>query len=170
MLLPEETVYRPVLVPEFAGAAGVLFEEDTDAAVLEQGHGRVYRRPVKEQYGVLPSLAFVVADKDAHIAAFHRVGYAVQEYVAAVASIGGSNAKHVAVAGIGFHAFPAALGAPSLTPIAGMVIPTGTALAGANEYAPVGEFHQFGLIPTAIGHIGHLPCVTVVVAVGHKVV
>ena len=35
LLLPEEAVGGPVLVPEFAGAVGVLFEEDTDTTVFE---------------------------------------------------------------------------------------------------------------------------------------
>jgi len=38
-LLPDEAVGGPVLVPQLAGAVGVLFEEDAYAAVFEQGEG-----------------------------------------------------------------------------------------------------------------------------------
>ena len=38
VLLPEEAIDGPVLVPELAGAVGVLLEEYAHAAVLEQGH------------------------------------------------------------------------------------------------------------------------------------
>ena len=169
-LLVEEAVEGPVLVPKLAGAVGVLFEEDTYAAVLEQGEGGIDRGTVEEQHGVLPGGAFVVADEDAYIAALHRVGHAVQEYVATVAAVGGCNAQHVAVAGIGLHAFPTALGAPGLAAVGGVVVASGSALSHADEHAPVGEFHEFGFVAAAVGAVGHLPGVAVVIAIDYKVV
>lgn len=71
VLLPQEAVHGPVLIPELACAGGVLFEEDTHAAVFQQGHGGVDRGAIEEQHRVLPSVAFIVADEDAHVAAFH---------------------------------------------------------------------------------------------------
>ena len=169
-LLPEEAVEGPVLVPEFAGAVGVFLEEDTYAAVLEQGDGGIDRGAVEEQHGVLPGGTFVIADEDAYIAALHRIGYAVQEYVAAVAAVGGCNAQHVAVAGIGLHAFPTALGAPGLAAVGGVVVAACSALSHADEYASVGEFHEFGFVAAAVGAVGHLPGVAVVVAIDYEVI
>ena len=69
--MSEEAVHGPVLIPKLAGAVGVLFEEYSHAAVFQQGHGGVDRGTVEQQNRVLPSVTFVVADEDAHVAAFH---------------------------------------------------------------------------------------------------
>ena len=111
-LLPEEAVDGPVLEPQFAGTVGVLFEEDAYAAVFEQRQGGVDRGTVEKEHRILPGLPFVVADEDADVAAFHGVGYAVEQYVAAVALVGSGQAQDVAVAGVGGHAVPTALGTP----------------------------------------------------------
>ena len=118
----------------------------------------------------MPSVAFVVADEDAHVATFHGVGYAVQENVAAVATVGGSQTEDVAVAGVGLHALPSSLGAPGLAAVGGVVVATCPALADADKHPAVGQFHQFSFVPAAVGAVGHLPRVAVVVAVDHKVV
>ena len=169
-LLSEEAVHWPVLIPELAGAVGVLFEEDTHAAILQQGHGGVDRGTIEEQHRVLPSVTFVVADEDAHVAAFHRVGNAVQENVAAVATVGGCQSEDVAVAGVGLHALPSSLGAPALAAVGGVVVAARPALADTDKHPAVGQFHQFGLVSAAVGAVGHLPGVAVIVAVDHKVV
>ena len=168
--MPQEAVHWPVLIPELAGAVGVLFEEDTHAAVFQQGHGGVDRGAIEKQHRVLPSVAFVIADEDAHVAAFHRVGYAVQENVAAVTTVGGCQSEDVAVAGVGLHALPSSLVAPSLTAVGGVVVATSPALADADKHPSVGQFHQFGLVSAAVGAVGYLPCVAVVVAEDHKVI
>lgn len=170
LLSPDEAIYWPVLVPELAGAVGVFLEEDAYAPVLEQGEGGIDRGAVEEQHGVLPGGTFIVADEDAYIAALHRVGHAVQEYVAAVAAVCGCNAEHVAVAGIGLHAFPTALGAPGLAAVGGVVVAACSALSHADEYAPVGEFHEFGFVAAVVGAVGHLPGVAVVVAIDYEVI
>lgn len=94
----------------------------------------------------------------------------MQENVAAAATVGGCQSEDVAVAGVGLHALPSSLVAPCLTAVGGVVVAARPALADADKHPAVGQFHQFGLVPAAVGAVGHLPGVAVVIAEDHKVI